>query len=112
MFLLDALLNAPYIIVSARNALLPIPPRAIGSLPPVANAATPAPPPVQQQPVIQQTIPEKHEGLGTDSEPEHDEAGSEADVESNEGYGSGVGESWVSLKSKPSERNIGQKWTM
>ncbi|KAL1944414.1 hypothetical protein VTO73DRAFT_2844 [Trametes versicolor] len=63
---------------------------------------------IVQQPIIQQTIPEKHEGAGTDSEPEHDEAGSEADVESNEGYGSGVGESWVSLKSKPSERGSAQ----
>ncbi|OJT14100.1 hypothetical protein TRAPUB_9352 [Trametes pubescens] len=98
-FLLDVLLNVPYIIVSIRNAVLPIPPRVIGPLPPTASAARPAPPPAQQQPIIQQTIPEKHEGPGTDSEPEHDEAGSDADVESNEGYGSGVGESWVSLKS-------------
>lgn len=98
----------PYIIVSVRNALLPIPPRVIGPLPPVVTAAVPAPPPAQQQPIIQQTIPEKHEGPGTDSELEHDEAGSEADVESNEGYGYGVGESWVSLKSKPSERGSAQ----
>lgn len=107
-FLLDALLNVPYIIVSIRNALLPIPPRVIGALPPVTTAAAPAPPPAQQhqqQPIVQQTIAEKPEGPGTDSEPEHDasEAGSEADVESNEGYGSGVGESWVSLKSKSSQ---------
>ncbi|KAI9061481.1 hypothetical protein FKP32DRAFT_1631088 [Trametes sanguinea] len=56
------------------------------------------PPPAQtvQPAVAQQTIPEKAEGPGTDSDPEREasEAGSEADVESNEGYGSGVGESW------------------
>ncbi|KAI8982861.1 hypothetical protein BD414DRAFT_491360 [Trametes punicea] len=101
-FLLDTLLNVPYLLVSIRNALLPIPPRVI--MPPPTATAPAAPVPPQQPPVVQQTIPEKHEG--TDSEPEREasEAGSEADVESNEGYGSGVGESWVSLKSKPSER--------
>ncbi|KAI0361858.1 hypothetical protein OH77DRAFT_1440854 [Trametes cingulata] len=105
-FLLDALLNIPYIIVSIRNALLPIPPR----LPPASTTSlAPAPPqqPAQQQPpVAQQTIAEKQEGTDSGSDPEREasEAGSEADVESNEGYASGVGESWVSLKSKPGER--------
>ncbi|KAI0780424.1 hypothetical protein BD413DRAFT_488945 [Trametes elegans] len=99
-FLLDALLNIPYILVSARNALLPIPPRVTTSVAP----APPAPAQPRQPLAIQPAIPEKHEG--TDSDPERDasEAGSEADVESNEGYGSGVGESWVSLKSKQGER--------
>ena len=101
-FLLDAILNFPYVLASVRNALLPIPPRVI--MPPPASAPAAAAP-AQQPSLAQQTIAEKHEG--TDSDPEHDasEAGSEADVESNEGYGSGVGESWISLKSKPAERN-------
>ncbi|CDO77931.1 hypothetical protein BN946_scf184679.g10 [Trametes cinnabarina] len=105
-FLLDTLLNIPYILVSLRNALLPIQPHVIMPTPAAATASiAPAPPAPTAQPlVVQQTIPEKPEG-GTDSDPEREasEAGSEADVESNEGYGSGVGESWVSLKSKPSE---------
>ncbi|KAH9900876.1 hypothetical protein C8Q73DRAFT_637494 [Cubamyces lactineus] len=105
-FLLDAVLNIPYLLVSIRNALLPIPPRVIMPPPPATTTAAAAP--AQQPPLVQQTIAEKHEGTDSDPEPEHDasEAGSEADVESNEGYGSGVGESWVSLKSKPSERGI------
>ncbi|KAI0332567.1 hypothetical protein GY45DRAFT_1246518 [Cubamyces sp. BRFM 1775] len=102
-FLLDTILNIPYLLVSIRNALLPIPPRVI--TPPPLAATGAAAPPAQQPPLVQQTIAEKHEGTDSDPEPEpeHDasEAGSEADVESNEGYGSGVGESWVSLKSKP-----------
>ncbi|KAI0374661.1 hypothetical protein BV20DRAFT_935214 [Pilatotrama ljubarskyi] len=98
-FLLDALLNIPYVIVSIRNALLPIPPRIPSAATTSLAPAPPAAPPAQQPPVAQQTIPEKLEGTDSGSEPS--EAGSEADVESNEGYGSGVGESWVSLKSKP-----------
>ena len=98
---LDALLNIPYLLISIRNALLPVPPRVI--LPPPAAAAAAAPaaapprsveapaPAVEKQPVA--------EGTGTDSEHEHSETGSEADVESN----SGVGESWVSLKSRSQE---------
>ncbi|KAI0636423.1 hypothetical protein C8Q77DRAFT_1050190 [Trametes polyzona] len=106
-FVLDALLNVPYILVGIRNALLPIPPRVIEDLPPTATSAAASAPQAQppaQPPVVQQTIQEKHEG--TDSEPEHEssEAGSEADVESN----SGVGESWISLKSKPSDSNASQ----
>ena len=50
------------------------------------------------------TEKETTSGPGTDSDKDLSETGSEADVESNEGgYGSGVGESWVSLKSRPSE---------
>ncbi|OSD08344.1 hypothetical protein PYCCODRAFT_1356478 [Trametes coccinea BRFM310] len=105
-FLLDTLLNIPYILVSIRNALLPIQPHVILPPPPAASSIAPAPPVQPTQPAVaQQTIPEKPEGPGTDSDPERDasEAGSEADVESNEGYGSGVGESWVSLKSRPAD---------
>ena len=95
--LLDALLNIPYILFSIRNALLPVPPRV--AIPPPAAPIQPA----SQPPAPSSAVTEKsHEG--TDSDREISEAGSEADVESNEGgYGSGVGESWVSLKSKPSE---------
>ncbi|KAI0672714.1 hypothetical protein C8Q78DRAFT_990143 [Trametes maxima] len=96
---LDALLDIPYALAAIRNALLPVPPR-VTLPPPVGLAAAPAP--ALQPPVVRQTIPEKPEGAGTDSE--HDASGSEADVESNEGYGSGVGESWVSLKSRPGDR--------
>ncbi|KAI0723722.1 hypothetical protein C8T65DRAFT_564061 [Cerioporus squamosus] len=92
--LLDALLNVPYFLASIRNALLPIPPRAILP-PPAAAAAQPPPPPPPTIVVEKQSEPSS----GTDSEPEHSETGSEADVESN----SGVGESWVSLKSRQSE---------
>ncbi len=91
--LLDALLNIPYFLASIRNALLPIPPR-VTVPPPAAAAAHPPPPPP--------AAVEKHPpapSSGTDSEPEHSETGSEADVESN----SGVGESWVSLRSRQSE---------
>ncbi|RDX47034.1 hypothetical protein OH76DRAFT_1406420 [Lentinus brumalis] len=92
--LLDALLNIPYFLASIRNALLPIPPR-VTVPPPAAAAAQPPPPPPPASVGKLLEAPSS----GTDSEPEHSETGSEADVESN----SGVGESWVSLRSRQSE---------
>ena len=95
--LLDALLNVPYLLASARNALLPVPPR----VPVAPPAPAPAPGPAAVPP--QAPVAEKAQE-STDSDREHSETGSEADVESNEGgYGSGVGESWISLKSRPGE---------
>ncbi|KAI0748697.1 hypothetical protein C8Q80DRAFT_1173172 [Daedaleopsis nitida] len=99
--LLDALLNVPYLLISIRNALLPIPPRVV--VPPPSAAAATQPPPLA--PAAVDSLKEKQQE-GTDSEHEHSETGSEADVESgNEGSGSGVGESWVSLKSRPAEES-------
>ena len=97
--LLDALLNIPYFLASVRNALLPVPPRVI--LPPRAAAAAQPPPPPPAPAVEKQK--QQAASSGTDSEHEHEhehsETGSEADVESN----SGVGESWVSLKSRSTD---------
>ncbi|RPD67955.1 hypothetical protein L226DRAFT_555675 [Lentinus tigrinus ALCF2SS1-7] len=88
--LLDALLNIPYFLASIRNALLPVPPRVI--LPPrVAAAAQPPPPPPASVVTAAAAEKQPEPTSGTDSEHEHSETGSEADVESN----SGVGESWV-----------------
>ncbi|THG99826.1 hypothetical protein EW026_g2587 [Hermanssonia centrifuga] len=84
---LDSLLNLPHFLLSIRNALLPVPPR-------VVLPSTPAPSTAQRQPLTGYSSAE------SDPEGPHDisEAGSEADVESNEGgYGSGVSESWISL---------------
>ena len=98
--LLDALLNIPYFLASVRNALLPVPPRVV--VPPRAAAAAQPPPP---QPPVRPAEKQKQDAAssGTDSEHEHEhehsETGSEADVESN----SGVGESWVSLKSRSTD---------
>ncbi|KAI0807956.1 hypothetical protein C8Q74DRAFT_1190051 [Fomes fomentarius] len=94
--LLDALLNVPYLLISARNALRPVsPPRAV--LPPPTPAAAAPAAPAEQQHAAEGTAATA--GTGTDSEHEHSETGSEADVESN----SGVGESWVSLQSRAQE---------
>ncbi|GBE81750.1 predicted protein [Sparassis crispa] len=96
---LDALLNIPHFLVSIRNALLPVPPRVAPdpSVPPVVPATVP--------PTAAVKKPETEESpFSSDQEHLHDhelsETGSEADVESNEGDASGVGESWVSLKGK------------
>ena len=94
--LLDAILNIPHFLVSIRNALLTVQPHVI--LP--QSAFTPPVPPsaASQAPASEpkQTAQER----AIDSDPEqHDnasETGSDADVESN--AGSGVGESWISVK--------------
>ncbi|KAI1791665.1 hypothetical protein LXA43DRAFT_389248 [Ganoderma leucocontextum] len=97
--LLDAILNLPYFLISIRNALLPIAPHIIAPAPPVPPAVAPIP-----QPAAAAAASSEKQAEGTESEhePTSSDTGSEADVESNEGYGSGVGESWVSLKSKAS----------
>ena len=98
--LLDALLNIPHLLISIRNALLPVPPR----------VALPYPPPVPPGRASSSTLRHSvQEESFVDSDPErrdneHSETGSEADVESNEGYGSGVGESWIRLKGQSPER--------
>ncbi|TBU46448.1 hypothetical protein BD309DRAFT_988818 [Dichomitus squalens] len=91
--LLDAVLNLPYLLISVRNALLPVAPHVVPAAP--APKAAPAPAP-QQPPAPASEKTSEKAAEGTDSEHEHNlsDAGSEADVESNEGYGSGVGESW------------------
>ncbi|KAI0312381.1 hypothetical protein OF83DRAFT_1067259 [Amylostereum chailletii] len=93
---LDAILNLPYLLLSIRNTLLPIPPRVISSGPRSLPTASPAAPvtPGPASTTAQDSPPT--------SDQDHDsENGSEADVESNGGDGVGVGESWVSLKDKP-----------
>ena len=100
--LLDTLINIPYLLISIRNALLPVPPRV--PLPPPAPAQAPAAAPKNAPAHSAAAAALAKSQEGTDSDREHSETGSEADVESNEGgYGSGVGESWVSLKGRPSE---------
>ncbi|KAI0820215.1 hypothetical protein BC628DRAFT_1423141 [Trametes gibbosa] len=94
-FWLDTLLNIPYIIVAIRNALLPIPPPIMDVRPPQEIASASA----EAKRVVPQETPEKHEGPDGEHEHSASETGSEADVESN----SGVGESWVSLKTKPAD---------
>ncbi|KAH9928225.1 uncharacterized protein B0H18DRAFT_1159102 [Fomitopsis serialis] len=97
--LLDTILNIPHFLISIRNALLPIQPHVIlpqstytPPVPPTASVApTPAPPAESQLPAQEQAVdsdPEQHDNAS--------ETGSEADVESN--AGSGVGESWISVK--------------
>lgn len=88
--ILDALLNLPTFLISIRNAMLPIPPR----------VALPYPPPVSPTARVQSKEKPTSSQASVDSDPEHDVAsdnGSDADVESS-GYGSGVGESWISLQ--------------
>ena len=103
---LDAILNLPYLLISIRNALLPIAPHVIAPAPPAPPAPAPAPQPQPQPSAAAATSSSEKRAEGVDSEREHEheptssDTGSEADVESNEGYGSGVGEWWVSLKSK------------
>ncbi|KDQ60890.1 hypothetical protein JAAARDRAFT_55627 [Jaapia argillacea MUCL 33604] len=93
--ILDGLLNIPHLLISIRNALLPVPPR-VGLPPPqVPHAKAPT--------VIEKAVSEESP-LTSDQEGSHDnesvEAGSEADVESNAGDTSGVGESWINLHEK------------
>ncbi|KZT69751.1 hypothetical protein DAEQUDRAFT_709459 [Daedalea quercina L-15889] len=97
--LLDTILNIPHFLISIRNALLPIQPHVIlpqsAYTPPVPPAA-PAAPAIASQLESQPAVQEH----AVDSDPEQQdnasETGSEADVESN--AGSGVGESWISVK--------------
>ncbi|EMD37938.1 hypothetical protein CERSUDRAFT_113080 [Gelatoporia subvermispora B] len=104
--ILDALLNLPHFLSTLRNGFLLVPPRAIPSqpLPPVQPASTAQPTAPQGEKSAQQ--PEELPRV-SDGEQEHEqlsETGSDADVESNSGYGSGVGESWVSLSGRASGR--------
>ncbi|KII89116.1 hypothetical protein PLICRDRAFT_175346 [Plicaturopsis crispa FD-325 SS-3] len=79
--ILDILINVSYLLASVRNGLSTVKPRVAQPYPPPLPPAAPAIAP------------------GTESLPasdhEHSETGSEADVESNSGYGSGVESSWV-----------------
>ncbi|KAI1791659.1 hypothetical protein LXA43DRAFT_1094278 [Ganoderma leucocontextum] len=89
----------PQGLISIPNTLVPIASHVIAA-PPVSPALVPGPAP---QPTAAAACSEKQaEGTDSDHEPNSSDTGSEADVESNEGYGSGVGESRVSLKSKAS----------
>ena len=89
--ILDTLLNLPAFLLSIRNALLPVPPR----LP----YPSPVPPPMSTSTAPAQLRPQPEE-TPVDSESENlSDTGSDADVESSVG-GSGVGESWISLKSE------------
>ncbi|THH27049.1 hypothetical protein EUX98_g7133 [Antrodiella citrinella] len=95
--ILDGLLNLPHYLISIRNALLPVQPHVV---PPQEKPSVPVSAPVprnaQQLRLQLEDSPvtsdqETHEAHEVISDP-----GSDADVESNEG--SGVGESWISLK--------------
>lgn len=89
---LDAFLNLPALLVSVRNAMLPVPPRLPYPPPvplPTAFAATAAPP--------AQPAQKPAEDSPADSDPEAlSDTGSDADIESG-AEGSGVGSSWISL---------------
>ncbi|KAI0340063.1 hypothetical protein BDW22DRAFT_1421839 [Trametopsis cervina] len=93
--LLDSLLVLPHFILSIHNAILPVPPH-----------VTPLPPPVPA-PHPAQAAPQAHQapaGSAPVSDAEHEsDHGSDADVESS-GYGSGVGESWISLQPDVAEQ--------
>ncbi|KAJ6525759.1 hypothetical protein B0H19DRAFT_1385952 [Mycena capillaripes] len=82
--LLDTLISIPHFLISLRNALLPVQPhiRPPPSLPPVQHAQDP---------------PTAARNEEDESGNDLSETGSEADVESNPGDGTGV-DSWVSLK--------------
>ncbi|KAJ6502209.1 hypothetical protein C8R45DRAFT_975762 [Mycena sanguinolenta] len=90
--LLDTLINIPHFLISVRNALLPVQPfiRHPPPLPPVERA--PGPPTVAQS-----ETDESSNDLSLS------ETGSEADIESNSGDGTGVG-TWVNLKN---DRHMG-----
>ncbi|PCH37748.1 hypothetical protein WOLCODRAFT_87586 [Wolfiporia cocos MD-104 SS10] len=82
--ILDAILSIPHLLISIRNALLPVPPRIV------------APAPHSRSPLASSLAPENIEqgrgapkGLGERGNDHMSETGSEADVESNEGYSSG-----------------------
>ncbi|KAF5373655.1 hypothetical protein D9758_000779 [Tetrapyrgos nigripes] len=93
---LDTLLNLPAFLISIRNALLPtqpfVMPRRLGSdvhfpHPPASPAGPPS--------TTARSKPESEHDESSNNE--LSETGSEADVESNEGDGTGVESSWVPL---------------
>ena len=92
--ILDTLLSLPHFLISIRNALIPIQPHI--QLPEEKQEVplvAPVPRPAQQPRLALEDSPATSDQEVHDVHSDH---GSEADVESNEG--SGVGESWVSLK--------------
>lgn len=91
--LLDTLINIPHFLISLRNSLLPVQPFVLRPYPPPTVQQAPLPPagPVRTD----------EEESGNDLS----ETGSEADVESNSGDGTGVG-SWVSLKKNQADVDI------
>ncbi|KAI0685673.1 hypothetical protein BC835DRAFT_1382913 [Cytidiella melzeri] len=99
--ILDGLLTLPHVLLSLRTAFLALPGRntSVPRYPSPASApivSQPPPPPSQPQPSVE-LDDAGHETLS--------ENGSDADVESSSGYGSGVGESWISL-----QRDAEQAW--
>ena len=106
--ILDVILNLPHFLLSVRNALLPVPPRI--ALPSERGVPFPVPAAAATAP-RDATAPVQAEKQGTDSSAnvsdlDISETGSEVDVESN--AGEGVGDSWVSLKSKESHVSSGE----
>ncbi|CAL1705225.1 unnamed protein product [Somion occarium] len=94
---LDSLLAFPHILISIRNALLLTPPTVPDPPPQQIDIVAPAPRKVESASILSSS---DHEHTDNDVASDH---GSEADVESNSGYGSGVGESWISLKKNREE---------
>ncbi|KAL0946791.1 hypothetical protein HGRIS_012964 [Hohenbuehelia grisea] len=86
--ILDTLLMIPHVLISIRNALLPVQPYIRPSVPSTLPPPSSVPPPLD-------ISSSEHE----DSGHELSETGSEADVESNPGDGGEDG-SWVSLKKR------------
>lgn len=98
--ILDVILNLPHFLLSVRNALLPVPPRIALPLErgvPFSVPAAAAPVQVEKQGA---------DSSANVSDLDISETGSEVDVESN--AGEGVGDSWVSLKSKESHVSSGE----
>ena len=93
---LDTLLALPHVLLSIRNALLLTPP----TLP------HPSPKPLQPpSSESRKVVPTATSATTSDHEPPSDidglsDPGSDADIESNSGYGSGVGESWINLNKR------------
>ena len=99
---LDVILNLPHFLLSVRNALLPVPPRIALPLEkgvpfPASVAAVTAP---RDAAAPVQAKKQEVDSSANVSDLDVSETGSEVDVESN--AGEGVGDSWVSLKSKES----------
>ncbi|TFY58770.1 hypothetical protein EVG20_g8026 [Dentipellis fragilis] len=100
--LLDAILSIPHRLFSLQSALRPAP-DSLAPSPPSYTVPAPAP---AAKPYTVQPQAEEEASAGSEQEQErHDvsETGSEADVESNAGDGVGMGESWVSLKTRSSQ---------
>ncbi|OCH85708.1 hypothetical protein OBBRIDRAFT_762634, partial [Obba rivulosa] len=101
--ILDTLLNLPHILASLRNSVVPIPPRVLPQrpLPPVNGPAAVAA--HATVPQVEKRLVEESQSSDPEPVPEQEqlsETSSDADVESNSGYGSAVGESWVSLSGR------------